>query len=366
LKKIFSKKILLILTAIIVLLVIVKVVTKEERAKITKSDDSLLNQADIATVKQESISAIVNFTGDLSPKAQTIISSEVDAKIIKVMVEEGQLVKAGQALAELDTLDLAQAVSQQEAQVATARAKLELDKQKMDKQEQLLKQGFISQIAFDELVNNYEASSQNYKAQLAMLTRSKKQLANTHITAPFAGVVYQKSIEPGQLALKNTKLFALANLDTMEIKAAIPSDQINEVSLGQSVIFKVETDAREYAGNVARINQVAVAGTRSYTVYIEFNNKNSVLKAGQFIKGQIVLKSLPNQSVVSCDALRNIANKQYVLVLKNGVVIQKQVGLILENQQSLTCAVSGLLPGEKVLAGNVLTVKAGDKVRIVD
>lgn len=365
-KKIFSKKILLILVTIVVLLIIVKVATKVEQNKIAKSNVSLLNQADITTVKQESISAIVNFTGDLSPKAQTIISSEVDAKIVKVMVEEGQLVRAGQALAELDTLDLAQAVSQQEAQVATAKAKLDLDKQKMDKQEQLLKQGFISQIAFDELINNYEASLQNYKAQLAMLTRSKKQLADTHITAPFAGVIYQKSIEPGQLALKNTKLFALANLDTMEIKAAIPSDQINEVSLGQPVVFKVETDAHEYAGKVARINQVAVAGTRSYMVYIEFNNKNSVLKAGQFIKGQIVLKSLPNQSVVSCDALRNIANKQYVLVLKDGLIIQKQVGLILENQQSLSCAVSGLVAGEKVLAGNVLTVKVGDKVRIVD
>lgn len=348
------------------LLIIIKVATKVDQNKIAKSNVSLLNQADITTVKQESISAIVNFTGDLSPKAQTIISSEVDAKIVKVMVEEGQLVKAGQALAELDTLDLAQAVSQQEAQVATAKAKLDLDKQKMDKQEQLLKQGFISQIAFDELINNYEASLQNYKAQLAMLTRSKKQLADTHITAPFAGVIYQKSIEPGQLALKNTKLFALANLDTMEIKAAIPSDQINEVSLGQPVVFKVETDTHEYAGKVARINQVAVAGTRSYMVYIEFNNKNSVLKAGQFIKGQIVLKSLPNQSVVSCDALRNIANKQYVLVLKDGLIIQKQVGLILENQQSLSCAVSGLVAGEKVLAGNVLTVKVGDKVRIVD
>lgn len=365
-KKIFSKKILLILVTIVVLLIIIKVATKVEQNKIAKSNVSLLNQADITTVKQESISAIVNFTGDLSPKAQTIISSEVDAKIVKVMVEEGQLVKAGQALAELDTLDLAQAVSQQEAQVATAKAKLDLDKQKMDKQEQLLKQGFISQIAFDELINNYEASLQNYKAQLAMLTRSKKQLADTHITAPFAGVIYQKNIEPGQLALKNTKLFALANLDTMEIKAAIPSDQINEVSLGQPVVFKVETDTREYAGKVARINQVAVAGTRSYMVYIEFNNKNSVLKAGQFIKGQIVLKSLPNQSVVSCDALRNIANKQYVLVLKDGLIIQKQVGLILENQQSLSCAVSGLVAGEKVLAGNVLTVKAGDKVRVVD
>lgn len=357
---------MLILVTIVVLLIIIKVATKVDQNKIAKSNVSLLNQADITTVKQESISAIVNFTGDLSPKAQTIISSEVDAKIVKVMVEEGQLVKAGQALAELDTLDLAQAVSQQEAQVATAKAKLDLDKQKMDKQEQLLKQGFISQIAFDELINNYEASLQNYKAQLAMLTRSKKQLADTHITAPFAGVIYQKSIEPGQLALKNTKLFALANLDTMEIKAAIPSDQINEVSLGQPVVFKVETDTHEYAGKVARINQVAVAGTRSYMVYIEFNNKNSVLKAGQFIKGQIVLKSLPNQSVVSCDALRNIANKQYVLVLKDGLIIQKQVGLILENQQSLSCAVSGLVAGEKVLAGNVLTVKVGDKVRIVD
>ena len=70
--------------------------------------------------------------------------------------------------------DLAQAVSQQKHCEATARAKLELDKQPMDKQEQLLKQGFISQIAFDELVNNYEASTQNYKASIGNVNQEVK------------------------------------------------------------------------------------------------------------------------------------------------------------------------------------------------
>ncbi|MEN9946743.1 MAG: hypothetical protein RLZZ293_1129 [Pseudomonadota bacterium] len=326
----------------------------------------LLNQSDVQTAKQQTINDAVYFTGDLSAKTQTIISSEVDAKVNKVYVQEGQIVKSGQLLATLDTLDLSQAVSQQIAQLAVAKAKLDLDKQKMDKQAELLKQGFISQIAFDELVSNYQSSLQSYKAQEALLIRSKKQLADTNILAPFSGIIYQKSIEPGQLAAKNSKLFALANLENMEIKAAIPSDKINGIALGQSVMFNVETNKHNYAGKVSRINQVAVSGTRSYNIYIDFDNSKSNLKAGQFVKGKIILRTLDKQIVINCNTLRNTNNNgQYVLTLKNQQVNNQTVSLILEDKSSGLCAVNGLKPQEQVLSGNVLTVKSGDKVRIV-
>lgn len=366
-KKIFTKRIYWLVFGLVVLIAIVlRFMPASQVTDSIANADVLLNKSDIVTVKQESINDVVYFTGDLSPKDQTIISAEVDARILKVWVDEGQLVKAGQALADLDTLDLAQAVSQQQAQVAGAKAKLVLDQQKMEKQSELLKQGFVSQIAYDELVSNYQASLQNYKAQEAMLKRSQKQLTNTHITAPFAGIIYQRSVQAGQLAQKNTKLFALANLSYLEIKAAIPSDQINQINLGESVEFKVETDSRVYHGVISRINQVAEAGTRSYMVYIDFNNLSAVLKSGQFIKGQIILRRLDNQLVIPCDAMRSSESSSYVLVLKQNKILSKPVQLILSNRQTGVCSVSGIANGDKVLAGNVLTVKTGDSAKIVD
>lgn len=364
-KFLLSKKLWFIIIVIIIVIVLI-ISGKSKSSDSATIKEILLNKSDISKVRMESIASEVYFTGDLSPKDQTIISAEVDARIIKVYVDEGQFVKTGQPLADLDTLDLAQAVSQQEAEVASAKAKLVLDQQKMEKQAELLKQGFVSQIAYDELVSNYQASLQNYKAQEAILKRSQKQLSNTHITAPYDGVIYQRSIEPGQLALKNTKLFALANLDKLEIKAAIPSDQINKISLGQPVKFKVETDSQYYTGVITRINQVAEAGTRSYMVYIDFNNRNLGLKAGQFIKGEIILEQLAQQLVVNCDSLRSGESSDYVLVLQNGMVITKNVVKKLSNQQSGLCAVSGVSSGDSVLSGNVLTVKSGDSARVVD
>lgn len=357
----------IIIALIIFIIAIIAAFTKQESKSIqNKTSEVLLNKSDIGLARQESINEVINFTGDLSAKEQTVISAEVDARITKIWVDEGQLVKAGQALADLDTLDLAQAVSQQQAQLSAAKARLDLDKQKMDKQSELLKQGFVSQIAYDELVSNYQSSLENYKAQEAMLKRSQKQLSNTHIVAPFDGIIYQRSVEQGQLALKNTKLFSIANLSKLEIKAAIPSDQINKISLGQQVSFHVETDNHNHTGQIMRINQVSEPGTRSYMVYIDFNNQDHNLKAGQFVKGEIVLRTLSNQIVINCDSLRKDESGSYVLLLNNNDVIKQSTNNLLANRETGMCAVSNLKVGDTVLAGNVLTVKNGDKAKLVD
>ena len=356
----------IIIVIILVLLTIINRSIKKHELAIITPTATLLNKSDISVAKIGAIDSAIKFTGDLRSVEQTVISAEVDARIDKVWVDEGQVVKLGQVLADLDTLDLAQAVSQQEAALATAKAKLALSKQKMDKNGELLKQGFISQIAYDELSTDYQAALQNYKAQDALLTRSKKQLSNTHVVAPFAGVIYQKNIEQGQLALKNTKLFALANLSALEIKAAISSDKINQVKIGQIVTFKVEADDHVYSGVVSRINQVAEPGTRAYLVYINFDNRVSSLKGGQFVKGQIILEQMKNQLVIACDSIRDNGNGKYILVLSHGKIIAKPIKITLDVENSNRCAVTGAMVGDEVLAGNVLSVKAGDVAKLVD
>ncbi|MDD3266622.1 MAG: efflux RND transporter periplasmic adaptor subunit [Burkholderiales bacterium] len=359
-----KKKIYIILFALAI--VVGFFVIKHEKPENTKiANEILLNKTDISQSKVESISDVVNFTGDLNAKEQTVISAEVDARILKIWVDEGQIVKKGQSLADLDTLDLSEAVSQQQAQVAASKAKLDIDNQKMTTQSQLLKQGFISQIAYDELVSNYKSSLEKYKAEQASLKRSQKQLSNTHIVAPFDGVVFQRNVEQGQLALKNTKLFSIANLSQLEIRAAIPSDQINRVSVGQKVLFTAEADDTQYTGQVMRINQVSETGTRSYMVYISFDNKDK-LKSGQFVRGSLIINTLSNQIVIPCDTIRSNDKGEYVLISLNNTVSEKSIKTNLMNKGTGKCAVSGLAVNTTVLSANVLNVKPNDKIKLMD
>ncbi|RTK97918.1 MAG: efflux RND transporter periplasmic adaptor subunit [Neisseriaceae bacterium] len=360
---------------VIALLVVVGIIFSMKKSSHNKSDSNqnniesdvvLLNKSEVYTVLKESIEDTLNITGDLSAKEQTIISAEVDAKVLKVLISEGQSVKKGDVLAMLDAGDLSQDVLQQQAQVAAAQSQLELNKQKMNTQQALLKQGFISQISYDELVANYKSALQNYNAQLAMLKRSQNQLSNTKIVAPFDGVVYQKSIDAGQFVQKNTKLFSIANINQLEIKSAVPSDKISAIELNESVVFKVEDNSAIYNGHVARINPVSEPGTRSYMVYIDVDNPNGALKPGQFVQGSIVLSKLLEQNVVDCDAIF-VKDNTYAMMINSSNIVNKQnVKVLLKNKSTDKCALGGINVGAKLIANSVLTVKDGDKVSLMN
>lgn len=338
--------------------------TKENTTK--NANSVLLSNSDITEVKKGSVANVISFTGDLTPLNQVVISSEVDAQVLKVLVSEGQLVQKGQVLAILDNTDLKQALTGQQAVLATSQAKNALDKKKLDKQKDLYEQGFISKFAYDELLNNYQVSREDIHQQQAALERAQKQLSDTVIKAPFTGYIYEKDIDSGQLASKNSKLFALANLDQMQIKAPIPSDQINSIKVNQSVSFNVETNKQVYTGVVCRVNPVAETGTRAYMIYINFDNHEAKLKAGQFVKGQIVLANLDNTLYLPTDSIKYNESLAYILYLNNGVVESRVVNPLLSNALNNTTAVSGVSESSVVLKGNVLTVKIGDKVKIVD
>lgn len=362
------KKVIILLVIILILLFKLAGVGKAKSVTHKSAADNvvLLNHSDIVKVTHGDFANEIAFTGDLSPLNQAVISSEVDAQVVKVLVSEGQYVDKDQVLAILDDSDLKQAVSEGQAQLDSAIATFKLNKTKVEREKELFEEGFISKFAYAELKTNYQSSLQQINQNKAALERAKKQLSDTTIKAPFAGYIYQKSVDNGQLTSKNGKLFALASLDKMQIKAAIPSEQINAISVGQSVDFKVETNAKVYQGTITRINPVAEIGTRSYLVYIDFDNTKYQLKAGQFVKGQIVVSHLANVDYIPTNAVRNSDTGQYVFLLVANKVVLKPVTILLSNTITGFSAVSGLKTGDTILSGNVMSVTAGDIVKVVD
>lgn len=373
-KKIMKYKKIIIITLTAIVLVLLLVIYRNHKLAVLhkhngiKADYVLLDQTDVVAVKRGNISSIVAFTGDLTPLNETVISSQIDAQVQKVFVKEGDFVKKSQTLAILDNAEVKEAVNKQQALLNTAKIKLALTKNTLDKNKELLDQGFISKLKFAELKTNYEAALETVNQEQATLYQTQKLLSDAMIHAPFSGYIYQKSIDSGQIVSKNSKLFALANLDSMQIRAAIPSEQINNIKLNQLVNFTVETNNQTYHGKITRINPVAEVGTRSYLIYIEFDNRAYKLKSGQFVEGQIVLDSLSNALYIPSDSIHidNAQHTQYVLALSDSTIVYKPVRVLLSNKIDKQSAISGLAEHEEILSGDIVSIKPGSKAKIAD
>lgn len=368
--KIFkSKKVLGLLLGILILAVIVGNYLHNKHNQVapitTKASTQavLLSPSDITEVKVEDVEETIPYTGNLEPLEKVVISSQVSGLVSKVLVKAGDLVKKGQTLAIIDDSELKQNLLDQEASYLKSKSQLSLEENKLQKQKALYDKGFISKIGYAELENSYKSALEAYHQELAKLNIQKQKLAYSNVKAPFNGYIYQKNIELGQFLSTNSNLFAIANLDFLQLIATIPNNEINRIKVGQKATFKVEGESAVYKGYVNRINPVAVNGTSSYEVYINFDNRHAFLKAGQFVKGQIAIGGLNQVSSISTDAI-HLTESPYVLVVVDNKVVAKPINILLQNKFNNISAISGLNPYDKVILEQVVGVKAGDTINI--
>jgi membrane fusion protein (multidrug efflux system) len=159
----------------------------------------------------------------------------------------------------------------------------------------------------------------------------------------------------------DSPLFALVDLEHMEIEAPAPAAEIPVIRPGQPASFRVDGFAdRTFAGRVERINPTADPGSRSITLYISVANRDGVLKGGMFAKGQIVLDKTALSAVIPTGAVREEAGQSYVFTIENGKIARRAVKLgMAEPQQGLIEVLHGLEVGIPVVSVRAAGLKAG-------
>lgn len=331
----------------------------------TAATNKRLAPVDVASAEVSTLTSGLPFTGNLSPLHQALVNSEVGGTLQAVAVREGEWVKKGQLLARLDSVAVNQVLQEQKAQVNNSQANLNLAKIKLRQQQTLFEKGFISKLALDEAQNQFAVSQGSHQAQVAQMAQAQKSVHDLAIYAPMSGMVYERVVNAGEVITANSKLFAIANLDTLEITATLSNQQVPMVHIGQRVLFSVDGDEQNYEGVVKRINAVADPNTRDFKAFIEVNNANHALKAGQFAQGSIVTDSADAYPLIPNSALRtNDKGQTFVWLIRDGKVSSQLVTVMLSDPQSQRVAVTGLAPNSLILRQTVLGLKEGDAVTL--
>ncbi len=316
--------------------------------------------ADIATVEMKSLVNSIQFSGSLSPYLQTMVKSRVAGDVTHILVREGQAVSEGQVLAQIDTADLKARLDAQAAALEEAHAKLDIAQKNRENNQQLLRQKFISQNAFDTTQSAYEGAAASMRSAEAQLRIAQKAMNDANVRAPFAGIIAKKLVGTGEKVGIDSPLFALVDLSRMEIEAPAPASEIPAVRVGQPASFRVDGFDRSFDGRVERINPVTEQGSRSITMYISVANRDGLLRGGMFAKGQIVLDKSAPAAVVPASAIRDESGQAYVYTIEDGKIGKRAVKVgVTEPQQGLVEVKSGLESGLQVVSARVSGLKPG-------
>ena len=317
--------------------------------------------ADITIVEQKSLTRTLPFSGSLSPLVQSTVKSKVSGEVQKVLVREGEAIKQGQVLAQIDTSDLNARLDAQVAVLEETKARWSIADKNRESNLKLLKQNFISQNAFDTTHSTLEASAASVRSAEAQVRLARNAMQDAVIRAPISGILAKRMVNGGEKVGPDSPMFTVVDLARMEIEAPAAASEIPSVKVGQIATFKVDGfGERVFEGRVERINPITEQGSRSITLYLSVANGDGVLKGGMFAKGLLVLDKTQASTVVPLAAVRDDAGQSYVFTLEGGKVAKRNVTLGLsEAQAGLVEVKSGLETGVQVVAARMVGLKSG-------
>ncbi len=326
-------------------------------------------------VTQGEVEVLVSGPGTVQARVPVTVSARVSAQVVSLHADHGERVTKGQLLAVLDDRDLAakrgaaasarqtiQAnIAAAEANVAKARADLELARSKHRRDAELYQAKFISQSAYDTSalgLKAAEAAVENATATLAARGAEARGVAeearyadavwsHTRISAPMDGLVIQRAVEHGTTVAPGMTLFRLVDPATLWISARIDEALVGRINEGMPATIRLR-NGESHAGRVARISRQSDAATRELEVNVAFDAPPARFAIDQEAEVSISV-GVERGPAVPVDALVRRDGRQGVYLMRDGRKVFQPLRISASDAR-LAIVAEGLDSGAKLAA----------------
>lgn len=322
----------------------------EAMAKDGKDKGSDAVPVEVAKAERRAIAASYANTSTLEPRAESQVVAKTSGVALAVLVEEGQQVKAGQALVRLDPDRARLAVSQAEAQMM----KLENNYVRAQK---LVTQQMISANDLDEIRFNLANARAQYNS-------AKLELSYTTVTAPISGVIASRSIKAGNFVQINSPIFRIVDSSRLEATLNVPEREIAKIKPGQAVELVADAlPGQRFTGTVDRVSPVVDTGTGTFRVVAAFAGDGQ-LQPGMFSRLSINYDQRADALVVPRTALLEDGGEPAVFVIRDNKAVRTTLKLGYDDAGWIEVR-EGLKQGDAVVIAGKAALREGSAVQVI-
>jgi membrane fusion protein (multidrug efflux system) len=306
---------------------------------------------EVTIIKTSSLDNKLIITGSILANESLELKSEVSGKITIINFKEGNAVKKGDLLVQINDEEIKALLEKQ-------RYNQKLNKDIEFRQRQLLRKEAISQEEYDNALNRLNTTISDIKLLEAQLQKSR-------VIAPFDGIIGLRYVSTGAYISPSTTIATLYNNSPAKIEFAVPSRYSSQISAGKKIRFTIENDtSRLFQGDVYAIEPRIDPETRTLKLRALADNSKGLLVPGQFVKVDLILGTKSDAILVPTEAIIPEQSGQKVFIVDHGMAkeVKVQTGIRTNTELEIT---SGLHPGDTLIMTGILQLRQSIPLEIL-
>jgi membrane fusion protein, multidrug efflux system len=327
----------------------------------------------VATVATGNIRIVVTALGTVTPLATVTVKTQINGQLTQVAFKEGQLVKKGDFLAQIDPRPYEAALQQAEGQLVHDQALLDMARVDLTRYQTLIKTKAIPQQQLDDqvfLVKQYEGQ---ITVDQAMIATQKLNITYCHIVSSVDGRVGLRLVDPGNYVqvTDTTGIAVLTQLQPISVIFSVAEDDLPQITAQLRTGATLEVGAYDRAnvnfiatGRLATIDNQIDTTTGMVKLRADFDNTDDKLFPNQFVNARLLVKTLDNVVTTPTAAVQRGAPGTYVYVVNANDTVSVRPVKLGPSHDDRTAVESGLSPGERVVVDGVDRLRDGARVTI--
>jgi membrane fusion protein (multidrug efflux system) len=290
--------------------------------------------------------------GVVEPNRVVTISAEVAARVERIPQEEGDMVRAGDLLIQLNRDFI-------EPQFRAAEAQYRRDQIEFGRMEALVKENATSRQDLDNATTSLAASQ-------AALEEARARLERTRIVAPAGGVLNKLLVEEGEYVQAGTAVAEIVETDTVKVVVNVPERDTAFFTVGgkAEVFADVRDQECTLAGTITYIDELANPQTRSTPLEVTLPNRERLLRSGQIVRARLTRRLLKDAIMIPLLAVIPMEEGQVVYVVENSQAQRRDIEIDVIQGDRIRVT-RGLDAGEKLIIAGHRFVAPRQKVNVV-